>query len=324
MRADRLLSILLLLQVHRQMTARELAQRLEVSERTIQRDMEALSAAGFPVLSERGSSGGWKLLEGYRTNLTGLNAAEVQSLFLTRPLRLLADLGFDKASEAGLLKLQAALPLPRRRDIEFARERIYVDVTGWNNAREAVPLLPALLDAVWNDRKVRIAYERGHDDCAVERLLDPLGLVAKGSVWYLVAAIDGQVRSYRVSRIRQVETTGELCERPADFDLVAHWQQAAVEFRQHFPRFPVTLRAHPEAVGRLHFVGRFSRVEQTSAPDEDGWVTMTMDFQVADNACEILTGFGAQIEIINPPELRADIIARAREVIAWHEQGGTS
>src|SRR5215211_1603985 len=144
MRADRLFSIVLLLQSYRQLTARNLAHRLEVSERTIHRDMEALSGAGIPVVAERGTGGGWSLLGEYRTNLTGLNEAEIQSLFVTKPARLLADLNLEKASEGALLKLLAALPSVYRRGAEYARQRIYIDVGGWNRSEETVPLLHLL------------------------------------------------------------------------------------------------------------------------------------------------------------------------------------
>src|SRR5690349_23068717 len=148
MRADRLLSILLLLQVHRRVTARELARRLEVSQRTILRDMEALSGAGVPVVPERGTGGGWRLLEEYRTNLTGLNEAEIQALFLTKPPRLLADLGLDRASEAALIKLLAALPTGSRRRAEDIRTRIHIDVPGWRPSEETARYLPLLQEAV--------------------------------------------------------------------------------------------------------------------------------------------------------------------------------
>src|SRR5689334_16595189 len=190
MRADRLLSIMLLLQVHRRITARELARRLEVSERTIHRDMDALGAAGIPIYAERGVGGGWALAEAYQTNLTGLNEAEIQALFLATPPQLLADLGLRQAADAALIKLLAALPAISRRDAEFARQRIHVDGAGWLRAREAVPFLAAIQEALWQDRKLRLTYQRA-DDTTVERLVDPLGLVAKSSVWYLVAGVDG-------------------------------------------------------------------------------------------------------------------------------------
>src|SRR5215212_5054303 len=196
MRADRLLSIMLLLQVHRRLTARELANRLEVSERTIHRDMDALSGAGIPVFAERGSGGGWALMEEYRTNLTGLNKEEIQALFVMNSPRLLADLGLSKASDAARIKLRAALPSMSRDDAEYARQRVHIDATGWNRSEESILMLPTIQEAIWKERKLHILYERS--GCpATERLVDPLGLVAKGSVWYLVAGVEGETRSYR-------------------------------------------------------------------------------------------------------------------------------
>src|SRR2546423_8068968 len=172
MRADRLLSILLQLQLHGRLTSADLAKRLEVSQRTIHRDMESLGSAGVPVVAERGVGGGWSLLEGYRTNLTGLTEAEVQSLFVTKPSRLLADLHLEKASDAALVKLLTVLPAVNRRNAELANQRIYIDVSGWNRSNEQVPHLPLLQQAVWRDRRVRMLY--GDDGCAKERVVDPL------------------------------------------------------------------------------------------------------------------------------------------------------
>src|SRR5579884_4031323 len=202
MRADRLLSILLHLQVHRRITAGELARRLEVSERTIYRDMVALGMAGIPVVAERGVHGGWMLMEEYRTNLTGLNEAEIQALFLAKPTRLLADLNLDKAAEGALVKLLAALPTMHRRGAQDVRQRIHIDVLGWRQTREALPLLPPLQEAVWQERRVRMTYRRG-DGEVVERVIEPLGLVAKGSIWYLIASAEGEgePRTYRISRV---------------------------------------------------------------------------------------------------------------------------
>src|SRR5205085_5551064 len=219
MRADRLLSILLLLQVHRRVTARELAARLEVSERTIHRDMEALSMAGVLVIAERGTNGGWSLIEEYRTNLTGLSKDEAQALLLMQPARVLADLGLGKASDAALIKLAAALPAAHRDAAEYALARIHIDLAGWNHADEAVASLPLIQQAIWRERKLRFSYERGPHCEAVERTLDPLGLVAKGSAWYLVAAIDGETRSHRASRIIAATLLDQACVRPKGFDL---------------------------------------------------------------------------------------------------------
>src|SRR5262249_39224316 len=231
MRADRLISILLLLQVHRRITARELASRLEVSERTIHRDMEALSTGGVPVFAERGAGGGWALMEEYKTNLTGLNRAETRSLFLLKPAQLLADLGLEKASDAALIKLLAALPAMQRGDADYAQQRIHIDLSGWNRSEERVPVLPALQEAVWQERRLQLTYERGGDCGIVERSVDPLGLVAKGSVWYLVGSVEGEIRSYRVSRIREAVVTSESFVRPKGFDLAAYWQESAKLFK---------------------------------------------------------------------------------------------
>lgn len=317
MRADRLLSILLLLQVHRRQTARELAERLEVSQRTIHRDMEALSAAGFPVFAERGSGGGWMLVEGYKTNLTGLNKDEIQALFLSKPLRLLADLGLDKASDAAMIKLSAALPSAHRDNAEHARQRVHIDLTGWRRSDEAVRLLPVLQQAVWQERKLRFTYERSGCD-PVERLADPLGLVAKGSAWYLVAVVDGDTRSYRVSRVLSAELTDDPCIRPREFDLGAFWEQATLSFKAQLPRYQATVRAHSDVFPRLNFAGRFARIEQAYPPDRDGWIRVALRFDVEEMAVEYALGFGSKMEVLEPATLREKVIAAAKGVIDFY------
>lgn len=317
MRADRLLSILLLLQVHRRLTTRNLALRLEVSERTIHRDMEALSSTGIPVLAERGSGGGWSLLEEYRTNLTGLNDAEIQALFLTRPAQLLSDLGLHQASEAALIKLLAAMPSFNRRDAEFARQRIYVDSSGWHKFQEDISALPLLQKALWQECRLRFTYRSG--DNAFERLVDPLGLVAKGSVWYLVAAVEGQVRTYRVARVQDVEILDERCTRPADFDLAEYWARSTSDFVSHLPRFHVTLRIATEQLPRVYSASRTFRIEHLEPADANGWVTLRLQFENTEEAAGYLLSFGTQAEILQPPELRERVIQLARDVAAFYE-----
>lgn len=316
MRADRLLAILLILQAHGRMTAHELAQRLEVSERTIHRDMEALSTAGIPVTAERGIGGGWNLLEDYRTNLTGLTEAEIQALFLTGPARLLADLGLHKASEAALIKLFAALPAINRRNAEYIRQRVHVDVAGWHSSEEAVPYLPTLQEALWQERKLHFAYRRS--DTTVERLVDPLGLVAKGSIWYLVAAVEGEVRSYRVSRIQEVRVSDQPCIRPPDFDLAAFWTQSSADFKESLPRYAVTVRVAQSALPRVHTAGRFIQVEQADPPDEDGWIKLHLLFGIKEEACGYILSFGSQMEVLEPLELREEVIELAESVVAFY------
>jgi predicted DNA-binding transcriptional regulator YafY len=323
MRADRLFTIVLLLQSHRQLTGRDLARRLEVSERTIHRDMDALSGAGIPVVASRGTGGGWSLLGEYRTNLTGLNEAEVQSLFVTtRPSRLLADLKLEKAAEGALLKLLAALPSMYRRGAEQARQRIHIDVTGWNRAEEAVPLLHALQEAIWQERKLHMTY--GECD-AVERLVDPLGLVAKGSVWYLVAAVEGgDVRSYRVSRIQKAETLDEPCARPADFDLASFWEQSAARFRAQLPRYQARVRVRQEIIPRMPYGGRFARIERMGQADEQGWVEVWLRFDIEEMACEYALSFGTQLEVLEPLALREKVIRLAESVVTFYASQDSS
>ncbi len=342
MRADRLRSIMLLLQVHGRMTAREFARRLEVSERTIHRDMDALSAAGIPVVADRGAGGGWALLEDYRTNLTGLNADEVRALFMTRPARLLADLGLDKAADAAVLKLLAALPSMARRGAEYARQRIYVDATGWRESHESIPCLPTLQEAIWQERKLRFTYGREGD--SFERLVDPLGLVAKGSVWYFVAAVDGDVRSYRVSRVRSAQVCAEPCVRPANFDLARVWERSQADFKTNLPRYPVLLLAAPHYVDSLSRSARYARVERVestegggnteidlgtgsgdAAPSRpgavEGWVRVRTIFQFEHEAVEFVLGCGNNVRVLEPAGLAAQIVERARQVIDFYAGG---
>jgi len=322
MRADRLLSILLLLQMHRRITARELAKRLEVSERTIHRDMEALGTAGIPVTAERGISGGWSLLEQYRTNLTGLNEAEIQALFLTQPDRLLTDLGLHKAADAAIIKLLAALPSISRRDAEYVHQRIYIDNASWHQTEDNVASLTILQKAVLQERKLLFTYQRDGNDASstFERLVDPLGLVAKGSTWYLIAAIKNDIRSYRVSRIQTAQVLEEPCLRPEGFDLAEYWAQSSTRFVANLPRYPVTVRIAPELLEHIYHAGRYAKIESADPPDASGWLCLRLQFEMEESACGYLLSFGPQVEIIEPPELREKVIALAKSVVEFYSE----
>jgi predicted DNA-binding transcriptional regulator YafY len=254
MRADRLQSILLLLQSRRRVTARELSQRLEVSVRTILRDMDALSGCSIPVIAERGKGGGWSLLHDYQTKLTGLSPAEIQSLFLARPAQLMSDLGLKRESEGALIKLRASLPAEAREQADLASRRILIDPRGWRDPAESIPSLPVLLDAVWRGRQVRFLYAR--DLCEpAERICHPLGLVAKGSSWYLVASVEGETRTYRVSRIREATALDRAAACRPDFDLAAHWERSAAEFPEKLPRYYATFLAEPSVMRWVRYRG---------------------------------------------------------------------
>jgi predicted DNA-binding transcriptional regulator YafY len=301
------------------MTAGEMARRLEVSERTIYRDMEALGNAGVPVVAERGAHGGWALLGGFRTNLTGLSEAEAQALLLSSPPKVLADLGLQKAAEAALIKLMAAMPSVSRLGAEEARQRIYVDPSGWRPSEDAIPFLTQVQDAVWRNRRMRVSYQRG-DDTLVEREVDPLGLVAKGSTWYLVAGVEGAPRTYRVSRIQAVELLDTPCARPADFDLARYWEQSTVEFAANLPRYPVVVRARIEVIGRLRRSGHYSKVERVHERDADGWALVEIMCEDEHSAGELLIGFGDSVEVLSPVELREWVLRVAKEVVSLYRR----
>jgi predicted DNA-binding transcriptional regulator YafY len=309
MRADRLLSILLLLQVHRRVTARDLAKRLEVCERTILRDMDALSAAGVPVVAERGAGGGWSLVEGYQTKLTGLNAAEIQSLFLARPARLIADLGLTQEAEAALIKLQASLPAASRPQADFARQRILVDTRGWRDPAESVACLPVLLDALWRERRVRFVYSRLLGEPG-ERTADPLGLVAKGSAWYLIAAVDDGLRTYRVSRIKEAVILDQPASRPEAFDLSSYWENSAAEFREKLPRYYATFCATPAVMRWVRYRGW--RLEKETV--EGDALRIRLRFDAADEALQFALSFGGEIQVLEPDELRSRVLAAAQAI----------
>lgn len=308
MRADRLLSILLLLQQHSMLTVRELARRLEVSPRTIHRDMEALSTAGVPVLAERGANGGWRLLEPYRTDLTGLNAAELQALLVGSPAHVLGDLGLRSAYEAAIIKLQSAAPAALI-DADFIRQRIHIDTPGWHAQREDQPHFRTLQTAVLTDRRVKMVYERSGGE-TVERIVDPLGLVAKGQVWYLAAAVTGvdaaetEIRTYRVSRVQAAALLDEACQRPAGFELAAYWADAAAAFVAGLPQYLVTLRVEQAHFERLRASWRFGRVREVSAPDAVGWCQVMLDFEVLEEATAYTLSLGPYAEVIAPEALR--------------------
>ena len=314
MRADRLLSILLLLQSRGRVTARQLAQRLEVSERTILRDMEALSGSGVPVLADRGNGGGWRLLDDYQTRLTGLSLGEIQSLFLARPARVLADLGIKRESEAALIKLQASLPAGVRHHAESARRRIHIDPRGWRDPAETIPCLPVLLDAVWRGRQVRFLYAR--EGCEpVERAGHPLGLVAKGSTWYLVARTssepDAAPHTYRVSRISEACLVDEPADHPENFDLAAYWERSAMEFREKLPRYFATFLVTPAVMKWARYRGWRLQEEQPQGER----IRIKLRFDIEDEAVQFGLSFGAAVEVLDPPELRQKVLAGARAIL---------
>ena len=320
MRADRLISLLMLLQTNGQMTAQELADRLEVSPRTIYRDLDALSIAGVPVYAERGPQGGCSLLESYRTNLTGFTDKEVRALFMFTVPGLLADLGADKASQAAMLKLTAVLPAPFRPAVDKVRERILLDTAVWFQPAEPTPYLSLVQEAVWTDHRLRMTYRRG-DGQWVKRLVDPYGLVAKANVWYVVAGMYHTVYTFRVSRIQDAELSDSVFERPSTFHLPDYWKTWCAQFEKQMAQYPVTLRVSPAGVTPIvQLFGEGMVALLTAAPiDEDGWVTINLPFGSMEDACRQLLGLGTAVEVTAPLELRQHLHKSALAVAAAYK-----
>lgn len=320
MRADRLLQIMMKLESGGSATTRQLAEGLEVSERTIHRDMEALAMAGVPIYADRGARGGWRLTEGYRMDWAGLRKQELLSVLVSLPQRHLTDLGLGGAYESAVQKVQASLTPALRRDADYMRQRVYVDAEGWHPGKEELPCMPALQDAVWEGFKVRISYAAVGEKAAEERLVSPLGLVLKGSLWYLIAAkADGELRSYRVSRIRSAEQTNEPAVRPIDFDLAEYWHGSVDRFRRELPRYPVRAEVHSSVFKRLEQT-RYVRVTtiQTGEAGLD-WLIAELEFHTLESARDVLLGFGFNVCVLEPRELREALKKAAAHIAAMYQ-----
>lgn len=350
MKADRLLSALMLLQGNGRLTGRELAKRLEVSERTVHRDMEALSAAGVPVYALRGAQGGWQLAEGWQTSVPGLEEQELRALLMAQPPRVLGDLRLASAAERAMGKLMASLPAGMRQQAVTIRERLFIDVEGWRGSRENLSMLPIVQEAVWRDRQLQIRYVRGGRPTAGrdgggrdggdrdgvsrngsssggigpdgasrdggERIVHPLGLVAKGTAWYLVANTADGFRTFRISRIECATILEEACARPSDFDLATHWKASTTTYQETLPRYDVTLRVEPDVASWLKHWRAAWLAEPMGAAEADGWITCRVQFDCENEACFVVLGFGQRAEVLAPLSLRDRIIAEADAIIA--------
>jgi predicted DNA-binding transcriptional regulator YafY len=320
MRADRLLSILLLLQARGQTTARELAKQLEVSERTIYRDISALSIAGVPVYGESGPDGGYALIDNYRTNLTGLTEGEVRALFMLSIPAPLADLGVSQDFRAALLKLSAGLPDTRRRDEERVRQCYHLDSVWWRQGEERVPHLQAIHQAVWQSRKLSIVY-RPPFAIEIERLVAPYGLVAKSGVWYLVCARNDTICVHRASDLLDVHISEEFFERPTSFDLASFWQEWCIEYETFLSDFTATVRVAPGFVSELpRYFGNYihTKIAQAGPPDAEGWIRLELSFESFEAARDRILGFGRGVEVQEPRALQRSVLDYAEQIVALY------
>ena len=321
MRASRLVSLLLLLQSRGGQTAAELARELEVSVRTIHRDVDALSASGVPIYADRGPHGGIRLVDGYRTRLTGMTADEAEGLFLAGLPGPAAELGLGTVVAAARLKVLASLPTELRGRASRLVERFHLDAAAWYHPDEAVPHLGELSEAVWEAQRVEIGYDRG--DKTVDRILEPLGLVLKAGVWYLVAAADGQPRTYRVSRVSRVTTLDDgPFERPDEFDLAAFWAEASAAYERDTPRVEVTLRIARDRLDRLRgVIGErpYATLERLEEPDPGGWLRIRVKLDWPNEATTQILAIGPGCELLEPEPLRRRIAEEAGRLASLYE-----
>lgn len=316
MRAARLIRIVLLLQTRGQATAEELATELDVSVRTIYRDFAALGAAGVPVYGERGDGGGYRLVGGYRTSLTGLTTDETSALLLSGAAApVVGELGIGSLLAATRLKLLAAIPPGMRGVATRAEQRFHLDPTGWAHAAERPqPKLQTVARAVWEDRVLRVQYRRG-DGTHVQRTLHPIGLVHKTGTWYLVATHRRAPRVYRVDRVLQASTRDETAWRPDDFDLPAFWAEWERTYADNLPVFETAVRLGPRAQRYRDALGPLApRAIADQSTGEDGWVRQTLVFDTPDVARAALLALAPDVEVIRPASLRDDLAAAATHV----------
>ena len=313
MRADRLLSIILLLQTRGKMTAKALAEELEVSRRTILRDINALSFSGVPVYSEGGHGGGFSLAEEYRTTLTGLNTKEVQSLFISSNNEALRDVGLGDAGERLLLKLLASLPNTHHSTADHIRQRLMIDPTWWWHDASISPFWEEIQRAVYEDRMINTQYEN-FDGKIAERTLAPYSLICKSSVWYLLAERDGELRTYRVNRFHSVQLLDGSFTRRPDFDLPTYWRTHTQNLENFSSSYHCILRVHPD---RISFIKTLmpGRWELATDVEDKGWKTISLSMDSELHAKMLIFGLAGFVEVVEPGELKEAVAAQAREIL---------
>jgi predicted DNA-binding transcriptional regulator YafY len=303
MRAARLLSILITLQLRGRVTAAALAEEFEVSLRTIYRDVDALSAAGVPVYADRGPGGGFALLDGYRTRLTGLTPAEAEAVLLMGLPGSIEALGLGEQASAARLKLLAALPSVAGDSARRIAGSFHLDPVDWYRRAHVPVHLSLVAAAVWEQRRIAVIYESWKGER--RRSVDPLGLVLKAGQWYLVARVGESVRTYTVAKIREAETLEKRFERPADFDLARHWQAEVASFEASLRRDTATLRVAPGALNRIDRLGSDAAdAIRAAEPDGSGDRRAVIPIESISYAASLLLGFADQIEVLAPEALR--------------------
>lgn len=319
MRADRLLSLLMLLQSRGKMKARELAEALEVSERTIYRDIVALGTAGVPVYGDSGPAGGFALLDTYQTKLTGMTDEELRVLFMLRIPQPLVDLGLGLELKQALLKLSAALPSRRRMLEEASRLRIHLDSSTWKQQQEPLPHLQVVYQAVRDDRCLFIRYQPLYN-VTLEAWVDPYGLVAKAGDWYMVCASAGKLVVHQVGQLLEARLGDETFTRPGDFDVAEFWGEWCARKARASQGYRVTVRVFPRLMPYLTLVTSPIKQEQIQvAPGSDGMV-LNLDFESLEAARKWLLPLGSGVEVLAPLALRCSVIDFAEQILSVYRE----
>jgi predicted DNA-binding transcriptional regulator YafY len=319
MRASRLLSIMMLLQAKGRMSAESLSEELEVSVRTIYRDIDQLSAAGVPVYADIGRNGGFALLDGWRTRLTGLTAPEARALFLSGLPGPAGELGLGDEVAAAELKLLAALPADWQTEATRMSSRFHLDPKGWFSSGPRPEFLKAIAEAVWSERRISIRYDSWTQ--ISDRVVEPLGLVLKGGIWYLVAQRETGLRTYRLSQVLALTPLDEYFTRPADFDLPKHWRDSTASFEREIYVGIAKVRATKRGVSRLKDISQRVKDEieaQTLAFDEEGYATLAIPIEEETWAAREMTRVGAEVEVLEPATLRERMTDIARRLANFY------
>lgn len=319
MRANRLLTIMMMLQTRGRMSAEALAGELEVSVRTVYRDIDQLSAAGVPVYADIGRNGGFALLDGWRTRLTGLTAPEAQALFLSGLPGPAAELGLGDEVAQAELKLLAALPADWQAEARRMSSRFHLDPAGWFQPGHQSEHLKLVADAVWSERRLAVRYESWTR--ISDRVLEPLGVVLKGGIWYVVALSDDKLRTFRLSNILALVATGDTFERPAGFDLPAYWAASTAQFEKDVYAGTARVRASERGRQRLKNISATvkSAVERAAiVPDAAGWAVLTIPIEEVGWAAREMIRVGPEIEVLDPPDLRARVADEARRMASFY------
>lgn len=322
MRASRLLSTVILLQLRGRLTAQALADEFEVSVRTVYRDIDDLSAAGVPVYADRGPGGGFQLLDGFRTDLTGFTAGEAETLLLAGLPGPASDLGLAEPLMTARLKLLAALPPAAGAVAARIANRFHLDPLEWYQRVLPPAHLTEVARAVWGERRLAIRYESWL--ATVRRTVDPLGLVMKAGSWYLVARTSGSVRIYKIAKMLDVDVLDDTFNYPAGFDLAACWRAELARFEKSLRRGEATLRVSPSALSRLDRLGADIAEAVLAAPvDVAGWRRAVVPIEAVSHAASLLLGFADDIEVLAPLSLRNEVGGRANRVLALYRRGSS-